>query len=69
MRSFITSYISQNVIRLIRPKRIKWAGHLERMGQTKNAYNPEEKRALGSLGADEKILLKWVLRKFVDFVD
>jgi hypothetical protein len=45
-------YSSPNIIRMIKSKRIRWAGHVERMGQTRNAYRilvgkPEGKRPLG----------------------
>jgi hypothetical protein len=31
-------YSSPNIIRLIKPKRMRWAGHVTRMGETRNAY-------------------------------
>jgi hypothetical protein len=42
-------YSSPNIIRMIRSKRIRWTGHVARMGETRNAYrilvgNPEGKR-------------------------
>jgi hypothetical protein len=40
-------YSSPNIIRMIKSRRIRWAGHLARMGETRNAYRilvgkPEE---------------------------
>jgi hypothetical protein len=37
---------------MIKSRRMRWAGHVERMGETRNAYrilvrNPERKRPLG----------------------
>jgi hypothetical protein len=32
-------YASQNVIRMIKSRRMKWAGHVTRMGETRNAYS------------------------------
>jgi hypothetical protein len=45
-------YSSSNIIRLIKSRRIRWAGHVARMGEKRNAYRilvgkPEGKRSLG----------------------
>jgi hypothetical protein len=45
-------YSSPNIIRMIKSRRMRWAGHVERMGETRNAYRilvgkPEGKRPLG----------------------
>jgi hypothetical protein len=45
-------YFSPNIIRIIRSRRMRWAGHVARMGETRNAYRilvgkPEEMRPLG----------------------
>jgi hypothetical protein len=42
-------YSSPNIIRMIKSRRMRWAGHVARMGETRNAYRllvgePEEKR-------------------------
>jgi hypothetical protein len=44
-------YSSPNIIRMIKSRRMRWAGHVARMGETRNAYRilvgkPEEKRPL-----------------------
>jgi hypothetical protein len=31
-------YSSPNIIRMIQSKRMRWAGHVTRMGETRNAY-------------------------------
>jgi hypothetical protein len=45
-------YSSPNVIRTLKSRRIRWAGHVARMSETRNAYRilvgkPEGKRPLG----------------------
>jgi hypothetical protein len=45
-------YSSPNIIRIFRSRRMRWAGHVAQMGETRNAYRilvgkPERKRPLG----------------------
>jgi hypothetical protein len=45
-------YCSPSIIRIIKSRRMKWAGHVARMGAKRNAYRllvgkPEGKRPLG----------------------
>jgi hypothetical protein len=45
-------YSSPNIIRMIKSRRMRWAGHVARMGEKRNAYGvlvgkPEEKRTVG----------------------
>ena len=45
-------YSSPNIIRNIKSRRLRWAGHVARMEQSRNAYRilvgkPESKRRLG----------------------
>jgi hypothetical protein len=51
MRSFITFTLTPSIIITIK-SRIRWAGHVARMGEKRNAYRilvgkPEGKRPLG----------------------
>jgi hypothetical protein len=44
-------YFSPNIIRMIKSRRMKWAGHVARMGEKRNAYRilvekPEGRRPL-----------------------
>jgi hypothetical protein len=46
------SYSAPGIIRMIESRRMRWAGHVARMGKTRNAYRilvgkPEGKRPLG----------------------
>jgi hypothetical protein len=45
-------YCSLGIIRIIKSRRMRWAGHVARMGEKRNAYRilvgkPEGKRPLG----------------------
>jgi hypothetical protein len=45
-------YSSPSIIRMIKPRRMRWAGNVARMGENRNAYRilmgkPEGKRPLG----------------------
>jgi hypothetical protein len=45
-------YSSPNIIRVIKSKRLRWAGHVARMGERRSAYRalvgkPERRRPLG----------------------
>jgi hypothetical protein len=45
-------YSSPSTIRIIKSRRMRWAGHVARMGEKRNAYRllvrkPEEKKPLG----------------------
>jgi len=45
-------YCSPNIVRMIKSRRMRWAGHVARMGETRGVYRvllvkPEEKRPLG----------------------
>ena len=45
-------YSSSNIVRVIKSRRMRWAGHVARMGEERGAYRvlvgkPEEKRPLG----------------------
>ena len=45
-------YTSANVIRVIKPRRMRWAGHMARMGDRRGAHRvverkPEGKRPIG----------------------
>jgi hypothetical protein len=45
-------YSSPSIIRIMKSRRMKWAGHIARMGEKRNAYRllmrkPEGKRPIG----------------------
>jgi hypothetical protein len=62
-------YCSPNIVRVIKLSRIRWAGHVARMGKTRVVYRvlvgkPEGKNYLGDPVVDGKTILRWIFRKW-----
>jgi len=56
-------YCSPNFVRLIKSKRMRWTGHVARMGEGRGVYGvlvgkPEGKSHWGDAGADGRIILR-----------
>jgi hypothetical protein len=61
-------YSSPSIIRIMKSKRVRWAGHVARMGEKRNAYRllvgkPEGKRSL------ERPRRKWVDNIKIDLLE
>jgi hypothetical protein len=61
-------YSSPNIMCMIKTRRLRWAGHVACTGEKRNAYRvwvgkPEERGHLEGLGIEERIILKWMLKK------
>jgi hypothetical protein len=59
-------YSSPNIVRVIKSRRMRWAGHVARMGEGGGVYRvlvgrSEGKRPLGNLGVGGRITLRWTL--------
>ena len=59
-------YCSPNIFRVIKWRRMRWAGHVARIGEGRGVYRvlvgiPEGKRPLGRTGVDGRIILRWIL--------
>jgi hypothetical protein len=59
---------SPNIIRQIKERRIKWAGHVTRMGEERKLYKvlvekSEGKRPLEDRGVDGSMVSEWILRR------
>jgi len=62
-------YSSSNIVRVIKSRRMRWAGHVARMGGERGVYRVwvgklEGKRPLGDLGVDGWIILGWISRRW-----
>jgi hypothetical protein len=59
-------YLSPDIIRQIKSRRMRWAGHVARVGEGRNVYRvlvgkPEGKSLLEDQGIDGRMVLKWTL--------
>jgi hypothetical protein len=72
------AFSSPNIIKMIKSRRVIWAGHVACMGLIKNAYKflvgkPEQKRPLGRLSLMWEDNIKMGLREIgwggVDWID
>jgi hypothetical protein len=68
-KEFHDLYSSPSVIRIIKSRRMRWAGNVARMGKKRNAYRllvvkTEGKRPLGRRGHMWVIILGWILERW-----
>ena len=65
-------YSIPNIVRVIKSRRMRWAGHVARMGEGGGVHRvlvgkPEGKRPLGRprhTDVDGRIILRWIFRKW-----
>ena len=62
-------YSSPNIVRVIKSRRMRWAGHVVRMGEEWEFYRvlvgkPEGRRHWGDLGVDGLIILERISRRW-----
>ena len=62
-------YCSPNFVRVIKSRRMRWAGHVARMGERRGYTwfwwgNLRGRDHLGDPGVDGRIILRWMLRKW-----
>jgi hypothetical protein len=60
-------YTLPNIVRVIKSRRMRWAGHVARMGERRGVYRilarkPEVKGPLGR--SRRKTILRWIFRKW-----
>jgi hypothetical protein len=61
-------YSSPGIVRVIKAKRMIWAGHVTHVGEVRGAYNilvgrPEGRNHQEDLGVDRRTTLRWILGK------
>jgi hypothetical protein len=61
-------YSSPNIIRMSKSRRMRWVGHVARMGEKRNEYRillgkPEGKRPLEDQDIGGWTILKWILKR------
>jgi hypothetical protein len=62
-------YSSSNIIRVIKPRRMRWAGHVESVGEGRGVYRvlvwrPEVSDHWEDLDVGGRIILGWALRRW-----
>jgi hypothetical protein len=62
-------YSSPNIVRVIKSRRMRWAGHVARMWRREACIgfwwgNLSERDHLGEPGVDRSIILRWIFRKW-----
>ena len=65
----IIIYSSPNIVRVIKSRRMRWAGHVARMGEERGRIgswwgNRKERENWGDLGVDGWIILGWISRRW-----
>ena len=61
-------HYSPSIVRVIKSRRMRWAGHAARVGEGRDVYRvlvgkPEGKRPLGRPRLRWGIILRWIFRK------
>ena len=61
-------YSLPNSVRVVKSRRMRWAGHVARMGEDRGVHRvlvgkPDGKRPLGDQDVDGRIILRWIFRK------
>jgi hypothetical protein len=54
-------YSSPGIIRIIKSRRMKWAGHIARMGEKRNAYRLLVGKPEGKIPLGRRPIFGWIL--------
>jgi hypothetical protein len=62
-------YSPPNIVRVIKSRRMRWAGFVARMGEERGVYRvlvgkPMERDHWGESGVDGRIIIGWIFRKW-----
>jgi len=66
-------YSLPNIVRVVKSRRMRWAGHVARMGEDRGVQRllvgkPEGKNHWGNQDVDGRIILRWIFRKLEEVV-
>ena len=66
-------YSLPNIVRVVKSRRMRWVGHVARIGQGRGVYRvlvgkPEGKNHWGDPGVDGRIILRWIFWKWEEVV-
>ena len=61
-------YSLPNIVRVVKWRRMRWAGHVARMGEDRGVHRvlvgkPRERDHWGDQDVDGRIILRWIFRK------
>ena len=67
VRCYVCTHLT-NIVRVIKSRRLIWAGHVARMEEVRSAFKilkgkPTIKRPLGRSGIDGRTILEWTLKR------
>jgi len=60
-------YSSPNIVRVIKSRRMRWAGHAARMGEERGCIgwgNLRERERWGDPDVDGRVIVRWIFRKW-----
>ena len=62
-------YSLPNIVRVVKSRRMRWAGHEARMGEGRGVHrvlvgNPRERGQWGDPDTDGRTILRWIFRKW-----
>jgi hypothetical protein len=66
-------YTLPNIVRVVKSRRMRWAGHVARIGEDRGMHRvlvgkPEGKRPWRDQDVDGRIILRWIFRKLEELV-
>jgi len=64
-------YSLPNIVRVVKSRKMRWAGHVARMGEGCTGFwwgNLRERDQWGDSDADGRIILRWIFRKWEGLV-